>query len=514
MGDSPSEKTESARRTLEQRYRTLFRVGKGGMGAVEVALERGEGSFQRIVALKRLLPESTGDRRITDMFLREARLGALLSHPNVVRAYDFGEIRGELFLAMEYVEGQTLSSIVKRARERGITMPLAIVAHVLAEACQGLHAAHELRDVNGQALQVVHRDVSPHNVMVSYDGHVKLLDFGVAKIDEAGSNTRTGEIKGKMAYMSPEQAMGEPLDRTSDLWAVGAVLFELASGSRMWGEGTDMDVLRRLALEEPPDLPEAPPGLRSLYRALVARRPGDRPPTARDVAEALHTFLAEREERADEKALRAFVGPLFEDEASTDRARLREALEVAAPEQADELRESLAPSPPPDLAAAPGSTRVADRLAPTAGTATLEAVETSPAEPAPAPRSPRWAIGLGLVAAALVAVAVARSAAPRQVTPPSTPEPAAAAPSAAAIAPPTPGTSVEPAVAPPRVDSSSSLAPPRPSPLAPVVRAPARPLVAVPAERTSATSGVASAAPTPPPPRPSVSAGEVDPAPF
>ncbi|HEY8088968.1 MAG TPA: serine/threonine-protein kinase, partial [Polyangiaceae bacterium] len=170
---------------LEDRYRSLFVIGRGGMGTVEVALERGSAGFERVVALKRLLPEQSRDPRHKEMFLREARLAALLQHPNVVHAFAFGEIYGELFLAMEYVEGETLArvmSAIKAATERdGVRVDPGIVALILAGVCDGLHAAHELRDRGGQLLHVVHRDVSPQNVMIAYEGHVKILDFGVAK---------------------------------------------------------------------------------------------------------------------------------------------------------------------------------------------------------------------------------------------------------------------------------------------------------------------------------------------
>ncbi len=170
------------------------------MGSVEVALDQSEDSVHGIVALKRLLPEDARDPRRKEMFLREARLAALLAHPNVVRAFAFGEIYDELFLAMEYVEGEPLSRVLAAARESGRKLDESLVAYILAQVCEGLHAAHELRDVSGQPLHVVHRDVSPHNVMIAYEGHVKVLDFGVAKFEAAGHQTRTGEVKGKMAY--------------------------------------------------------------------------------------------------------------------------------------------------------------------------------------------------------------------------------------------------------------------------------------------------------------------------
>src|SRR5580698_8557722 len=156
---------------LAARYRSLFEIGRGGMGTIEVALERNAGGFERIVALKRLHPHSARERRQTEAFVREARLAVWLVHPNVVHAFDFGEIDGELFLAMEYVEGEALSTMIRAAREQTSgPLPPAIVASILADACEGLHAAHELRDpTTGAPLNVIHRDVSPQNVMVSYE---------------------------------------------------------------------------------------------------------------------------------------------------------------------------------------------------------------------------------------------------------------------------------------------------------------------------------------------------------
>ena len=240
--------------------------------------------YERVVALKRLLPDAARDKRRVEMFLREAKLAKLLDHPNVVRAFDYGEIDGELFLAMEYVEGQALSRVLKALADEEGELGASLTAHVLAEVCEGLHAAHELRDEEGQPLNLVHRDVSPQNVMLGYDGHVRLLDFGVAKI-EAESVTKTGEVKGKTAYMSPEQAMGDVIDRRSDLFGVGAVLFECLALRRMWGDGTDMDVIRKLALEKPPRLEDAVPSApRAAMCSLHASRGAGRKGPPRDRA--------------------------------------------------------------------------------------------------------------------------------------------------------------------------------------------------------------------------------------
>jgi hypothetical protein len=334
--------------TLEDRYRSLFLLGRGGMGRIEVALERsGSGTSERIVALKRLLPESARDPRRKEMFLREARLGALLAHPNVVRAFAFGEIYDELFLAMEYVEGESLSRVLTAIHDNGRTLGAALTCHVLAEACEGLHAAHELAGPDGKALNVVHRDVSPQNVMIAYDGQVKLLDFGVAKLDTAEHQTRTGEVKGKMAYMSPEQALGDKLDRRSDLFSIGAVLFECLTGQSMWGAGTDVELMRKLALEQPPLLDSADahvaPGLAALHARLVAREPRLRPGTAREVADALRALGAGLEARDATASLVSLMTELFGRAAAERRALLAQALDREAPSRAEALRRTLEP---------------------------------------------------------------------------------------------------------------------------------------------------------------------------
>jgi len=311
------------------RYRPLCLLGHGGMGSVEAVEEELDDGSTRVVALKRILRTAGTDASRLEMFLREARLTTLLSHPNVIRSLAFGESEGEVFLAMEYVAGEPLSRIISVAREHAQRLPLPVLAFILAEACEGLHAAHELRGPDGEPLGVVHRDVSPHNVMVGYDGTVKLLDFGVAKIDlvESTAKTKTGEVKGKTAYMSPEQAMGETVDRRSDLYSVGAVLYECVTGRRMWGSGTDFDVLRRLALEEPPQLAAdtdrpAPPALAALHARLIERDRANRPATAHEVAMELRAYAGDTQT----SDVHAAMDRLFEGERERREEKMRHAL--------------------------------------------------------------------------------------------------------------------------------------------------------------------------------------------
>lgn len=336
-----------------ERFRPLYPIGRGGMGVVEVALEKTVDGSERVCALKRLLPEGARDKRHTDMFLREARLAALLSHPNVVHGFSFGEAGGELFLAMEYVEGEPLSRVLVALREANEKMAPALAAFLVAEMCDGLHAVHCLRDEDGTELRVIHRDVSPHNVMVAYEGGLKLLDFGVAKIEAEPGLTRTGEVKGKTAYMSPEQAMGEAsLDHRSDLYSVGAVLFECVAGRKMW-EGTEMEVLRHLALDEPPTLvsarADAPPELSALYTQLVAKRPEDRPASAQRIAEQLRAFAAASRSDGPSEA-RALMRRLFAAEESARKSELERALSTTAAPKAHALEAARSASSAPERA--------------------------------------------------------------------------------------------------------------------------------------------------------------------
>jgi eukaryotic-like serine/threonine-protein kinase len=413
------------------------------MGTVEAALELDRGAddaatkndYQRVVALKRLLPDARDARRV-EMFLREARLAVILDHPNVVRAYDYGELEGELVLAMEYVEGQALSRVLRALADAGEELGVALTAHVLAEVCEGLHAAHELRDASGRSLALVHRDVSPQNVMLAHDGQVRLLDFGVAKIDTE-SVTKTGEVKGKTAYMSPEQAMGDPVDRRSDLFGVGAVLFECLALRRMWGDGTDMDVIRKLALEAPPRLeevvPEATPEIGALYTRLVAREASGRPATAKDVADELRALVPQGRESAS-RALRELLEKHFGQQAEEQRRRLTTSLEEVAPDQARELRESTIP------ASRPLPTEAHRPKAPTESSASLAQAtegatghERSEAAAAATKRQTTWPwLGLGAVVVGLVVWRVGAGPAPASEVAAGAVPSAGAAPSASA----------------------------------------------------------------------------------
>jgi len=209
------------------RYRIVRRMAVGGMAEIFLARVEGLRGFERLVVCKRLLPQYAPNQNLVRMFLDEARLMATLNHPNVTQVHDVGEARGSYFFAMEYVHGEDLRTILRASTQRGEPLPIEISVGIIADAAAGLHHAHEKRGSDGAPLEIVHRDVSPSNVLVSFDGAVKLTDFGVAKWALQESRTRQGTLKGKCAYMAPEQCRGEAVDARSDVFALGILLYEL-----------------------------------------------------------------------------------------------------------------------------------------------------------------------------------------------------------------------------------------------------------------------------------------------
>src|SRR5436190_1804643 len=225
MNDSPQSTTDLRPGSVLGRYELLLPIAKGGMAQVWAARLLGTRGFQKIVAIKTILPGAIDDERMERMLLEEATLASQIHHPNVVATLELGEDDGMLYLVMEWVEGESLSLLVSRSSQRG-GIPLPIAVNLVGQACKGLHAAHELRDESGALLGVVHRDISAHNVLVTYSGNAKLVDFGVAKATALSSAlTEGGEIKGKFAYLAPEQAVGQPVDRRTDIFGMGILLY-------------------------------------------------------------------------------------------------------------------------------------------------------------------------------------------------------------------------------------------------------------------------------------------------
>ena len=279
------------------RYTILAELAQGGMGTVYLGVARGLAGFSKIMVIKLLRPELADDPTFLSMFLEEARLAARLNHPNVVQTTEVGSEGNLHFLAMEYLDGQSLQRVRTRTG-RGGDLPLDVHLKIIAETLHGLHYAHELKDLSGAPLHIVHRDVSPHNVFVTYDGQVKVVDFGIAKAVDSSLETRTGEIKGKVAYMPPEQAMMKKVDRRADVFAVGVMLWEALAHRRIWQGMNEMAIMHALVTGAIPPLasvrPDVDPELAAIAERALAPDPEGRFATAEEMAFALEAALGRR----------------------------------------------------------------------------------------------------------------------------------------------------------------------------------------------------------------------------
>jgi serine/threonine protein kinase len=276
-------------------YQLLAKLATGGMA--EIFLARPTGGGQRdVMVLKRILPHLAEDEHFVTMFRDEADLASQLLHKNVCHVHAFGEYAGTWFISMEYLHGVPLSRLMTRLSKVGKMLDFRVVAGIIVQACEGLHAAHEARGPDGQLLNVVHRDVSPPNMMVCADGLVKLLDFGIAKARGANSRTRTGTVKGKNAYMSPEQILGKPLDRRSDVFALAVVMYEMLAIRRLFHRDSDFLTFKAITEEPIPEIrdrrPDLPAGMRAALLQAMARDPNGRFDTAQAFANAIRNSVS------------------------------------------------------------------------------------------------------------------------------------------------------------------------------------------------------------------------------
>jgi serine/threonine protein kinase len=297
------------------KYQVLRAIGVGGMAELYLARARGIQGFEKLVALKRILPELARDQDFIDMFLDEARLAATLSHPNVVHVYDIGAGDDGYFFAMEYLHGEDVSSLLKTAAKKKRPLGLGHALAIVTEAAAGLHHAHEAKGERGEPLSIVHRDVSLTNVIVTYDGTVKVLDFGIAKAMSRRSKTVTGHIKGKVAYLSPEQCLGEELDRRSDVFALGIVLFELTTGTRLFSRMDDFAIMHRIVsgeIDAPSQRREGYPAeLERIVQRALARDRDARYPSARALQLDLEAFARDQKLDLSGIALAELMRDLF-----------------------------------------------------------------------------------------------------------------------------------------------------------------------------------------------------------
>lgn len=325
------------------RYDLLLKIGRGGMASVWVAHEHAQRpEDSRIVAIKAIHSNLAEEPEFVAMFLDEGRLVSRIRHPNVVDLYEVGEIDGVMYMAMEWVEGDSLHTLIAEAGKRR-PIPPEMAVRIIADAAAGLHAAHELRDEAGNLLGVVHRDVSPQNILIGTSGRVKLVDFGVAKArTRIGEATEIGHVKGKFGYMSPEQALARPLDRRSDVFALGIVLYELTTGRRLFRGGSDADTLALVVQGEIPPLsrvvPGYPPALEGIVMKALSRSRRERFQTARDFQRALERYLKDERIVVPRAGIAGLLRKVLGDRIEARRQAVRAALRSVAA-----AREGLVP---------------------------------------------------------------------------------------------------------------------------------------------------------------------------
>ena len=331
------------------RYQVVDRIATGGMAEVYLAVHGELAGFRTPVVLKKVLPHLASNPQFIDMFLDEARIASLLDHPNVVRIYEVARSGTEYFLAMELVQGKSLSALLRKSHESeaGELIEPRIAAFIVAQAAAGLYHAHNLTDPLGNSLGLVHRDVSPQNILISFEGSVKVIDFGIARALGRISETQTGGMKGKFGYMSPEQARGEDVDLRTDIFALGVVLWEAVTGRRLFQRENDLATMRALVYEpipKPSTVAAVSADLEGIIMRALARNPKLRFQTSRDMGSALERYVvsAGGASASDLSVLMKFA---FAQEHSTWQHTLRTAVNLPAVTEADLQTPSPTPGP-------------------------------------------------------------------------------------------------------------------------------------------------------------------------
>ncbi|HET9623708.1 MAG TPA: serine/threonine-protein kinase, partial [Kofleriaceae bacterium] len=299
------------------KYVVLRSLAMGGMAEILLARVK-DSSPERLVVLKRMHRQLAADREFVQMFMDEARLAETLRHPNVVEVYEFGEDDDQYYIAMEYLHGHDLRRVLSEMASKGMSIRLSHALGIINGVCRGLDYTHQRTDDAGEPLGIVHRDVSPHNVLLTYTGKVKLVDFGIAKMANHASRTRTGILKGKVAYMSPEQAMGDALDRRSDIFCIGILLWEMTTGQWLYRRKSELETLKAVVESDAPMPSQVHPGypreLEQIVMKTLSRKREERWSTAGELADALAEFSVKRKIKPSPAMLGAMMASVFSDE--------------------------------------------------------------------------------------------------------------------------------------------------------------------------------------------------------
>lgn len=304
------------------KYQYVKKLATGGMAEVWLARQTGIEGFNRHVVVKKILPHLAEDAEFVQMFLNEAKIAARFNHPNIAQIYELGEENGTYFIAMEYIHGEDLGRVMRTAWSSGQWVARHIALRIVADACQGLHYAHTRTTDTGQPARVVHRDISPQNILVSFDGAVKVVDFGIAKASDQMSNTKSGAIKGKFAYMAPEQAGGKNIDARSDVYALGLVLYELVTGVRPLKRESELATLQAALaahIDPPSVVAEVPTEIDDVVMRALAKVPDDRYRDAREFHKAIEEYLVDHGEMATSLQVSELMETLFADRLSEEQ---------------------------------------------------------------------------------------------------------------------------------------------------------------------------------------------------
>ncbi len=305
------------------KFQLIAHLATGGMADIFLASQTSLAGFKKLIVIKRILANLSREPRFVEMFLDEARIAAMLNHPNVVQIFDLGRIDEQYFIAMEYLPGESLSTIIRACRKRKIRVPPELAAGMILQAAEGLHHAHTMTGRDGKPLNIVHRDVSPQNVFVLYDGVVKVVDFGIAKAALRSAKTQTGTLKGKYAYMSPEQILGQELDARSDVFSLGVVLWECLARRKLFNQENDLKLLQAITEKDAPSPrsvdQKVPELLAGVTRKALARNRDQRHQSAADFRSALRSYLKASSKDWDNVVIGRFMQDLFSERVRVKR---------------------------------------------------------------------------------------------------------------------------------------------------------------------------------------------------
>jgi serine/threonine protein kinase/TolA-binding protein len=307
------------------KYQLLDKIAVGGMAELYRAKVTGDYGFEKQVAIKKILPHLSDEGNLVKAFIDEAKLAALLQHENIVQIYDFGNMNGEYFIAMEYLFGKDLRKLTYKAKAKAVPIDLENTLYVISRICAGLDYSHNLKDLQGKPLNIIHRDINPQNIFITYEGQVKIIDFGIAKAASHNSTTHEGLIKGKLAYMSPEQANGKTIDHRSDIFSTGIILYELLAGQRMFqGETMHIYAQVRDAVYEPLEslVPDLPARLHEVVQHALAKEPDERYQSAGEMLADLEECIYQLSFRPNDRNFAVCVKDLFKQEFAAEENAL------------------------------------------------------------------------------------------------------------------------------------------------------------------------------------------------